>query len=352
MVAERADGVAAIILAGQLTRGRSSLDSAGPRSLLTVGHARWLHLVIDQCVSAGVTSIGVCVTELPQRLAAELEPWVERVDLRVLVDGVPRGSAGCCRDAVELFDADAFVVVEGSAHPRLPVAELLAHHRRGRAALTLAVSECGDGAVHAGGVQATPVGVAVMSAECLRQVPDVGFQDLKEGLIPRALAEGRSGGTFRVERESPRIRDLETYLYSQRLLLEDTIGAGVGVFEAWGSAPRADSGVAGDWPGVEFIGPVLVGAGTRIGSGSILVGPCVIGPGCTLDEGVVVAGSVVREGCRVGSRSVVRNSLLLPGTALDSGVDRDREILLGAAAWGAVKRRSPGGSRAATRKEA
>lgn len=332
MVAERTDGVAAIILAGQLARGRSSLDSAGPRSLLTVGHARWLHLVIDQCVSAGVTSIGVCVTELPRRLAAELEPWVERVDLRVLVDGVPRGSAGCCRDAVELFDADAFVVVEGSAHPRLPVAELLAHHRRGRVALTLAVSEGGDGAVHAGGVQATPVGVAVMSAECLRQVPDVGFQDLKEGLIPRALAEGRSGGTFRVEREAPRIRDLETYLYSQRLLLEDTIGAGVGVFDGWGSAPRADVAVAGDWPGVEFVGPVLVGAGSRIDAGAILVGPCVIGPGCSIDAGAVVAGSVVREGCRVGPRSMVRNSLLLPGSTTGSGVEHDREILLGTAA--------------------
>lgn len=332
MLAEGTEGVAAIILAGQLARGRSSLDSAGPRSLLTVGHARWLHLVIEQCVSSGVKAVGVCVTELPPRVAAELEPWVERIDLRILVDGVPRGSAGCCRDAVDLFDSDTFIVIEGSAHPRPPLAELLARHRREAAAVTLAVSNGAEGAAHAGGPHATPVGVAVMSAECLRQVPEVGFQDLKEGLIPRLLEIGRSGATLPVERDCPRIRDLETYLYSQRLLLEDTIGAGVGVFDDWGSTPRPCSTSAGDWPDVEFVGPVLVGAGSRIDPGAILVGPCVIGPGCSIEAGAVIAGSVVREGCRVGPRSVVRNSLLLPGSTIDSAAERDREILLGAVA--------------------
>lgn len=332
MATSASDGVAAIILAGELSKNRNSLDSAGPRSLLTVGHSRWLNLVVEGCVRAGVSAIAVCVTELSPLLLDQLHSWSGQFDLRILVDGVPRGSAGCCRDAAELFDADAFVIVEGSILPRLPVAELLTHHRCDGAVLTLAVAggPTNEGRPENSAIHATPVGLAVVSGDSVREVPEVGFHDLKEGLIPRLLAAERPISTLRVGRDCPRIRDLESYLGSQRLLLADTIGDGMGVFEGWGSSPRRAE-LPSRWPGVEFVGPVLVASDAQISAGAILVGPCVIGPGCSIASAAVVAGSVVREGCRIGSRSIVRHSLLLPGSTLGSGVEHDREILRGAA---------------------
>lgn len=317
--------VAAIILAGELERARDGFDSAGPRPLLTIGHSRWMHLVIEHCVQAGVSAVALCVTRLSQRLAEELDEWTGRIDLRVLVDSVPRGSAGCCRDAAELFDADAFVVIEGTVVPRQPVADVLLRHRQSEAAVTLAVTAQGDGRIR----YATPVGVAVISVESLKQVSTIGFQDLKEGLIPRLLTNGWVSATFPVTRECPRIRDLGSYLYSQRLMLHDSIGSGVAVFDGWEAVPRPISAASSLWPGVEFVGPVLVGADAQIGAGAIVIGPCVIGPDCCIESGAVLSGSVMREHSRIGERGVVCHSLMLPGSVVLEDAEHDREILFG-----------------------
>lgn len=323
MVTTRSDDVAAIILAGELGPAQNSLSPAGPRSLLTLGHSRWLHLVFERCIRAEVTSIALCVNGLNPRLVEELHAWVERLDLRVLVDCVPRGSAGCCRDAADQFDAGTFLVIEGSTLPRFELAALLEHHRAEEAAVTLAVSVGDDPR------RARPVGVSVLSRESLLQVPAVGFQDLKEGLITRLLAARRKSAAWMIDGACPRIRDLDTYLHAQRFVLEDAVASGVGTFDAWCSSPRLSDAPADRWPGVEFVGPVMVSADARVAPGAAVIGPAVIGPASRIDAGAVVAGSVVREDAVIGSGSLIRHSLLLPGARVEAGADCQDDIVVG-----------------------
>lgn len=319
------DATAAIILAGELAPAQNRLFPAGPRLLLTLGHSNWLRIVLEQCIQADVTSIALCVHDLNPRLVQELRDWVNRIDLRVLVDCVPRGSAGCCRDAIDQFASDTFLAIEGSTLPRFDLRELVNHHHAEKAALTLAVSPTDDPK------RARPVGVSVIDRESIQRIPTVGFHDLKEGLITRMLAEQGKSVPWMVARECPRIRDLGSYLDAQRFILVDSLADGVGTFETWCSVPQVVSNTEVRWPGVEFLGSVLVSESARIESGTTLVGPSVIGPSCIIDSGAVVAGCVVRERSRIGPGAIVRQSLLLPGSVINAGVEIDREIVLDAA---------------------
>jgi NDP-sugar pyrophosphorylase family protein len=219
-------------------------------------------------------------------------------------------------------------VIEGSVFPRLPLRSLIEHHQRHAAAMTLAIQhENGDRDRNYR--TGTPLGMAMLSSDSLNGVPRVGYQDLKEGLIPRLVDAGATALTLPVERAYPRVRDLETYLQGQSLLLEDTIGDGVGVFDNWGRPPRVAPDPGRVWPNVQLIGPVLIGSGAQIGPQAILIGPCVIGPNCIIEEGAVVVGSVIRENCRLMKGCVVRQALVLPGATVESGLELDREIVRG-----------------------
>jgi NDP-sugar pyrophosphorylase family protein len=51
--------------------------------------------------------------------------------------------------------------------------------------------------------------------------------------------------------------------------------------------------------GIELEGPVLIGEGAEIGSGSALTGPLVIGPDCRIGSGARLREAVLTEGASV-----------------------------------------------------
>ena len=64
-----------------------------------------------------------------------------------------------------------------------------------------------------------------------------------------------------------------------------------------------------DWDSCEIQGPVYIGSGTRIESGSMIVGPTWIGHGCHIREGARISKSIIFEYTRIGSASIVKDSV-------------------------------------------
>lgn len=75
-------------------------------------------------------------------------------------------------------------------------------------------------------------------------------------------------------------------------------------------------------------GPVHISEGTTVRAGSYLQGPCVIGKGCDIGPNAVVLPSTsVGANVRLGSFSVVQNSILMDDVAVGSGCTLQNSVV-------------------------
>ena len=74
-------------------------------------------------------------------------------------------------------------------------------------------------------------------------------------------------------------------------------------------------------------GPVVLGAGTRVGDRAIISGPASIGAHTVLQNGAAVADSVLWEGCRIGPGARVAGSVLASGCIVGAGARVSDSVL-------------------------
>jgi len=317
-----AAGVEGIVLAGVHAWGDCPLERELCRPLFPVagypviGHA--LHWLAD----AGIQKAKVCANSD----TAAIRGWLGGGDavglaLKYVEDRMPRGPAGCARDAATESVAELFVIVEGTVLPQLDMDRLLAAHRGSGAALTVAAVVEGDAPRRGGETRPErlePAGVYVVSRAALEHVPATGYQDIKESLIPRLHAAGQLVMTYIVGASAtPRVADAVSYLAVskwavERLVAEEPAPAG---YVRLGEALIHES--ARLHARARFIGPVLIGPHCRIEEDAMVVGPATVGEGCVIGRQAVVCRCVLWTGCQVREGAVLDHCILSDGAAVE-----------------------------------
>ncbi|HEX9188738.1 MAG TPA: NDP-sugar synthase, partial [Vicinamibacteria bacterium] len=149
-------------------------------------------------------------------------------------------------------------------------------------------------------------------------VPEEGFYDIKEKLIPRLYAAGERVSIHMASEIAPRVVNAESYLALNQWAIERAhvhVSAGDGFVTA-GEALVHESATV--HPSARLLGPVIVGPRASIGAGATLVGPVSIGRGTSVGEGAVVSRSVVWSDCRVGTGAFVDRSMLADGARVET----------------------------------
>jgi len=312
MAEKRPARVHGIVLAGAYPTCGSPLDDLAPRPLLPVAQQPLITYSLRWMKAGGVPSATICANSAARAIRGELAAADFGMRLDYLEDWTPRGAAGCLRDAGERADADTFVVADGTAVPVVDLAELLAAHRACEAAATIVVGVDGGG-------RWRPTGFYVFDRWVCQFVPEEGFYDIKEKLIPRLHKAGEQVSTYTASEMAPRALNADGYLALNHWAIERVAtrpGFADG-FQADGEALVHES--ASVDPSARLLGPVLVGARVSIGAGATLVGPVSIGQGTTVGDGAVVSRSVVWSGCTVGEGAFVDRSMLADGTHVGTG---------------------------------
>jgi NDP-sugar pyrophosphorylase family protein len=294
-----------VILAGQHTWSDSTLEVSSPRPVLPVGNrplasyaARWLH-------QGGVRDVIVCANRETRIVGSLLREHVPAdLNLRISEDLVPRGPAGCVRDAVT-GNGGPVVVVDGTSVPLVDLGELLARHRESRATLTVVVRmQPGDGPEG----RHEPCGIYVFERRALDHVLPRGFCDIKEGLIPRLHRAGERTLAFPVREASPRVVDGPSYLTLNEWMVERLADAPPpGYVRTSGLIAHETARIA---PDAVCLGPVLVGPGAQVMARATLVGPASIGGRSTVGAGALVSRSAVWNRCVVGMEAVADRCIL------------------------------------------
>ena len=155
-----------------------------------------------------------------------------------------------------------------------------------------------------------------MDRRVLAHIPDEGFVDIKERLLPCLYRAGERVMTYAARDVSPRVFDTETYLALNQWAVErssryDEPRPG---YHLSGDAVIHESAVVAS--GARLLGPVLLGPGVSVASGATVVGPASIASGSTVGRNAVVSRSVLWSGCRVGDEAFVDRCMLADGAAV------------------------------------
>jgi NDP-sugar pyrophosphorylase family protein len=243
-----------------------------------------------------------------------------------LEDPMPRGAAGSVRDAAAATSADTFVVTDGTAIPNgIDLDELLAHHSMSGAAVTIVVYR--ERRANGNPSLEVPTGIYVFNRRALQYVPERGFCDIKEKLIPQLYAADERIVTFATGYDTPRVLDLATYHAVNEWMIDRlaTGGERDGYVQA-GQAlvhrtARIDSSAM-------LVGPVLVAAGARVFGGAVVVGPTAIGSRAVVEQGAFVSRSIVLGRAAIGEQASADRCILGADATLESGVRATQTVLM------------------------
>ncbi len=296
-----------IVLAGP--RDLGELSRFAPRPLLPVAQQPLIAYVLRWMRKGGLRSVTVCSNSTSRAVRDRVHGSAVGMDITHLEDFSPRGPAGCVRDAAARVDAGLLVVADATALPTVDLRGLLEAHRSAGAAMTVVVAHESSGRLR-------PTGAYVMASAVCGFVPDQGFHDIKEQLIPRLYAAGLHVRMHVADAVAPRVFDAQTYLAANEWAITRAVRAGEPLdgFEAREGALVHASASVED---VRLLGPVLVGPGASVRCGATLVGPVTIGAGSRVDQGAVVSRSVVAGGCVIGAGAFVDRSILGDGARVD-----------------------------------
>ncbi len=303
--------VKGVVLAGTYPRGNSVFDHLRPRPLLPVALTPLVAYPLRWLWEAGVPAATVCTNDAA-RAVRTLLTGVRDLPLALdfYEDRMPRGSGGCVRDAAIDSDAATLVVVDGTAIPCVDLRALLETHRVHAAAVTVLAH--GERTHGPGEPWLVPGGVYVFSRRAFEFIPDNGFQDIKETLIPNLHRCGEVVAVHTAEGACPRIFNTETYLAVNHWMVQqitsmvtakDTLGYGL----LGETLAHATAWIA---PDARLVGPIMLGPGAVISEGTTLVGPTTIGSGARVGPGALISRSVLWSNCEVDAGAVLDRCLV------------------------------------------
>ncbi len=313
--------VAGIILAGDHAWRNDFWGGVVCRSLLPLAVRPLICHTLEWFRQGGVNTTTICSNGHTKLLFQCLGDGRKLgIALEYYEDRMPRGPAGCVRDAVLCSTASVFVVVDGTIVPQVDLGALVSAHIQSKAGLTVVVEQPHTTLANLDPI-VQPVGIYVLSRHVVKQIPAAGYQDIKEVLLPRLYERGEPASAYAVPcGQAPRVTSAASYLAVnmravERITQEAASVAGfVRVKEAWvHKSARVD-------PTARLVGPVLIGAGSSIGPRAMIIAPCTIGPGSTISRNAVISRSAIWNGCTVGEGAIVDGCIMTFGSSVDAGI--------------------------------
>ncbi|MCL2639820.1 MAG: NDP-sugar synthase [Phycisphaerales bacterium] len=302
----------AVVLAGGIRSGLEVPGSGLPRALWPFPDEPLISHVLRFLTRSGCRDIAICANGKTKLIAAELASgetlWQS---LHYSEDPLPRGPAGCLKDLQEWTGSHTLLCIQGTAWYDFDLAAMMDEHCRSAAAITV-------GALQTGHLHLEPAGVYFIEPYMLDLVPPVGYHDIKEQLIPKAIAAGMRVHCHPLRGQAALIHSPEHYLIAMR------------------SAIRR----AAAEPPADFIrcNDTIIHVTATVSSTAHLSGPIWIDAGAVVEEGVMLLGPVVvGTDVAIGADSLIRRSVVLRGACIPANSEAFSCILSPTKA----RRRSP-----------
>jgi mannose-1-phosphate guanylyltransferase len=202
-----------------------------------------------------------------------------------------RGPAGAVRDACSSYPGDATVVVaEAARYVDADLTRMVAEHQAANADITVACNS-----------DSTPAGIFVVRCSTLELVPKIGFTDLKEQWLNKAVEKGFNVRVHRLgEGHSYELRTRDGFLHAAAIC---------GGLSVTGAELSSDSGFV---PAEDETVAHSVASDVTIGVRAVVVDSVVM-PGAVIGEDAIIARSILCPGAKVPAGGTVIESVVPAG---------------------------------------
>jgi exosortase len=309
-----------ILFTGGYRFGRHPLEHLGPAALWPVGRRSAIEHVIAGLARQGVEEVVVysdCQSPLAE--VKPSSPWPLAV--RFVVDPEVAGSGGMLRLAMEGQCEGKIVVLPANAVNLPPVQWLVEAHAQGGGELTVFLNP---------GLQSGLSEIYVCEPDILEHVPEQGYWDVKERVIPELAVLGKKVHQVVLDQGTGCFHDRSSYLKAVSDHLEQIAKADDRLSLLAGDADRqvwasADVRVH---PTARLCGPVILLEGATVGQQAVVVGPVVVGRRSFLASASVVVESVLWEDARVGEAAELQRCVMGSGSTVPShSQSQDRVVV-------------------------
>lgn len=297
----------AIILAGGVRAGQDLPGTSLPRSLWPLPHEPVIAGVIRFVRQYGVEKIAVSANGKTRMIREDLlGRAISAEDVEFSEDAIPRGPAGCLKDLESWLAGETACVMQGAAWYDFDLNKMAQEHKASGAVITVA-------AVMRNGV-VEPAGIFLIEPAALEFIQSVGYQDIKEQLLPKVIDAGMHVKCHVVSGKVQLIHGTENYIQALGMALgsvnpemaRDYIQIKPGVWQH--VTAKVD-------PTARLIGSVWIDAEAVVGAGSLVMGPALIGPKAVVNDGCVVRASAVMQNANISATTELIQSVVAPGQA-------------------------------------
>jgi len=319
----------AVILIGDRDFGRCPLASRVNRALWPVGEKSVLQRLIEHIAGQGISKFVLCCEDDIEALRGALDidgSW----DVRFISEMLPRGTAGCIRDAGRPGSDELLVVFHAAILAPPDIGMMVDAHHKAGADMTIMFNPSTDN-----GLTHEPAQIYICQSSILEHIPKAGYCDIKEGLVADLVRVGKtiravelveSVGNFRCRRE---------YLWAVSAFMQRIAARGIASreyanaasAEVWlGSGAQVDSTA-------RFFGQVLVCENANVSADAVILGPTIIGRNAVVGKGSLLAQSVLWDNARIGANCEVQQCLLSYDAAVASGKKATEKLVSAEHVW-------------------
>ncbi len=324
---------AVILVGGPGTRLRPLTDDR-PKALMPVLNRPVMEHTIAYLKHFGIEDIVLTLSYLPESVKERLGDG-RRYGARLIycLEEEPLGTAGAVKNT-EAHLSGTFVVLNGDIFTDLDLADMIAFHRKRRAAATISLSwvedpsafgvvETDDGRVRRfiekpPRAEATShwinAGTYVLEPSVLEHIPAGQHYMFEKGLFPSILELGAPvyGYPYRgywLDMGTP-----EKYFAVNMDMLHSRLNSPFGAVSSIDYGPGAEAD-----PAAVVTAPALIGQGCRIGRAARIRGPVIMGRDCLVEGGASIENSILWDGIRVGASARLDHCIIASGVTIPAG---------------------------------
>jgi len=322
---EGKNNIKVILLAGSLDFGRCPIACRLPTALWPAAGRPILENLINSSNRQGIKYITIC-SDCDDSLLRQSIHVDRHLELKFLDEELPVGAAGCIRNAIvneiDTSDSDKtelFLVFSANIVSLPKIDDLISTHRQSKSDLTVMFNPSNRNSQLMG----EPADVYVCNPEILEHVPQDGYFDIKEGLIPEMLRAGKTVHAAVLSKHVGNFRDRQGYLRAIANYIENAseLNRDLRLHKQSDSQTVWMAANVNVDPSARVYGPVVVLDGACIEKDAVIFGPTIVGRNVTVGKDSLVVNSVVWDNAQIGlnceiQRSIVDYNVTVPGNTI------------------------------------
>jgi NDP-sugar pyrophosphorylase family protein len=305
--------IKAVILAGGRDFGRCPLTSNLPTALWPVAGQPALKRLLAHLVNQGINDIVIFSGQNKSILTENLQ-IDKHIHIEYLDEPLPRGTAGSIREAVKSGD-DSLLILFPSSLTYLPeIDALIDEHIEQKSDLTVVLEPASNG-ISREAEQAS--GIYICNTSVLEFIPEDGYYDIKEGLIPKMLRAGKNVHAAVLSQRAGSFRDCHEYLQAISNNIKNIAEMdNLKLSEVYESKTLwTGRGVEID-PTARISGHVILMDNVKISEDVVIIGPALLEKDVTVGKGSIIVNSILWDNSNIGENCNIDRSVLSYNTKL------------------------------------